>query len=117
MGNDDGWLDQVRGRGRRAPASRVWPLPLPDDYRKPARLARSPTSRTSAPAATAARSPPALFLQEFVGDASRGCTSTSPARPTPSETDGEIVKGGTGFGVRTLVELASGFTKPKRAEA
>ena len=26
--------------------------------------------------------------------------------------DGYIVKGGTGFGVRTLVELADTFTKP-----
>ena len=26
--------------------------------------------------------------------------------------DGEIAKGGTGFGVRTLVELASGYTRP-----
>ena len=27
------------------------------------------------------------------------------------------VKGGTGFGVRTLVELLTTFTKPKRSEA
>ena len=26
--------------------------------------------------------------------------------------DGYIVKGGTGFGVRTLIELADSFTKP-----
>ena len=27
--------------------------------------------------------------------------------------EGELVKGGTGFGVRTLVELLSSYTKPK----
>jgi len=31
--------------------------------------------------------------------------------------DGEIVKGGTGFGVRTLVELVTSFSKPKKSEA
>ena len=33
----------------------------------------------------------------------RGRTSTSPARPAPGSDDAEIVKGGTGFGARTLL--------------
>jgi leucyl aminopeptidase len=32
-------------------------------------------------------------------------------------TEGELVKGGTGFGVRTLVEMLSRFVQPKPDEA
>jgi leucyl aminopeptidase len=32
-----------------------------------------------------------------------------------TEVEGEIVKGGTGFGVRTLVELLAGYSKPTRS--
>ena len=41
-----------------------------------------------------------------------GCTSTSRARPGPAQDDGVYVRGGTGFGVRTLVELLSDYKKP-----
>ena len=33
MGSDDGWIEQVRDAADRA-GEPVWPLPLPDDYRK-----------------------------------------------------------------------------------
>jgi len=33
-------------------------------------------------------------------------------RPLPAATTGYLVRGGTGFGVRTLIELASSFAKP-----
>ncbi|HEY6533669.1 MAG TPA: leucyl aminopeptidase family protein, partial [Acidimicrobiales bacterium] len=32
LGNDDGWIEQVQGAAGRA-GERLWPLPLPDDYR------------------------------------------------------------------------------------
>ena len=50
----------------------------------------------------------AMFLQEFVdGLPWAHLDIAGPARA--AEQDGEIVKGGTGFGVRTLVELAASF--------
>ncbi len=33
MGNDDGWTSQVQAAADRA-GERVWPLPLPTDYRR-----------------------------------------------------------------------------------
>ena len=58
-----------------------------------------------------------IFLREFVGDGIPWAHVDIAGPSDASETDGEIVKGGTGFGIRTLVELATGFTKPKRTEA
>ena len=54
MGNDDALVDQVRAAADRA-GERCGTCRCPSDYRKRHRLATSPTSRTSAPAATAAR--------------------------------------------------------------
>ena len=65
---------------------------------------RSPTSRTSA-RARAARSPPGCSCRSS-STVRRGCTSTSPGPRSSSGDDGYIPKGGTGFGVRTLLELA-----------
>ena len=67
MGNHDGWIDQV-GDAADAADEPVWHLPLPDAHPEDARLARSPTSATSPPAATAGRWPPGCSCEEFVGD-------------------------------------------------
>ncbi len=81
---------------------------------------RSPTSRTSAPAATAVRSRPACSSQAFVGDVPWvHLDIAGPARAGAD--DGVYVRGGTGFGVRTLVELLGTYKKPaqqrRRGEA
>jgi len=110
MGNDDGWVDQVRDAADRAGES-VWPLPLPTEYRKMldsevADLRNIGTSSYGG-ALTAG-----LFLEEFVGDVPWAHLDIAgPARA--GSDDGYIVKGGTGFGVRTLVALATSFTPPK----
>ena len=99
------------GRGRssgraRVAAAAAGRLPQGD------RVARSPTSRTSVPV-KAARSRP-------------GCSCRSSSRNVPwvhldiagpaflGADDGYLPKGGTGFGVRTLLELASTFKPPER---
>ena len=74
--------------------------------------ATSPTSRTSERRRYGGALTAGLFLQEFVGDDTRGCTSTSPARRVRDEEDGYTAKGGTGFGVRTLVETVLEFAEP-----
>ncbi|HYE76553.1 MAG TPA: hypothetical protein VEI97_01075, partial [bacterium] len=54
-----------------------------------------------------------LFLQEFVGGVPWAHVDIAgPARAEAD--DGYIKKGGTGFGVRTLVELVTGFEPPAR---
>jgi len=114
MGNDDGWINQVRDAAERAGES-VWHLPLPQEYRKDldSEIAdlKNITGTRGGGALTAG-----LFLSEFTGDVPWvHLDIAGPARA--SGDDGYIAKGGTGFGVRTLVEVLSSFEKPKAAVA
>ena len=110
MGNHDGWVDQVRAAADRA-GEAVWPLPLPDDYRKlidsDVADVKNISSGRYAGALTAG-----LFLKEFVGDVPWAHLDI--AGPARSEDDeGYVQKGGTGFGVRTLVETILTFRPPR----
>ena len=89
----------------------MWPMPLPAELRAEHGLARSPTSSTPA-SGTAACSPPAQFLQEFVPEGTPWA-HLDIAGPSYNEGGpyGYTPKGGTGFGVRTLVRLAETFTR------
>jgi leucyl aminopeptidase len=110
MGNREPWVVQVREAADRAGES-VWPLPLPQEYRKQidSEIADVKNIGSSYGGALTA----GLFLEEFVGDVTWAHLDIAgPARA--SSDDGELVKGGTGFGVRTLVELASTFRRPAR---
>ena len=101
------------GRGRRRRRGGVAPAPArrpaqgprlrggrPEEHRRrPLRRGagrRACSSRSSWPAAP------------------RGPTSTSPAPPTPPTRTRETRKGGTGFGVRTLLRLLADFQPPAR---
>jgi leucyl aminopeptidase len=110
MGNDDAWVEQVRGAADRA-GEPVWPLPLPSDYRKllDSEVAdlRNISTGSYGGALTAG-----LFLEEFAGDVPWAHLDIAgPARA--SGDDGYVVKGGTGFGVRSVIELATTFKKPR----
>jgi leucyl aminopeptidase len=109
MGNHAGWIDQVGQAAARA-GEDVWPLPLPEDYRKhiDSEVAdiKNIGSGRFAGALTAG-----LFLREFVGDVPWAHLDIAgPARS--DEDEGYLQKGGTGFGVRTLVEAVMAFQKP-----
>jgi leucyl aminopeptidase len=114
MGNNDTWVDQVRRAADRAGES-VWPLPLPQEYRKDidseiADLKNIGGGRWAG-ALTAG-----LFLSEFTGDIPWAHLDIAgPARAQSD--DGYVQKGGTGFGVRTLVEVLSSFERPKPVKA
>ncbi|MFM8972012.1 MAG: leucyl aminopeptidase, partial [Actinomycetota bacterium] len=91
---------------------RVWTLPLPDDSR---RVLDSEVAdlRNIATGGGAGTITAGLFLREFAGAgpwAHLDIAGTARA----SADDGEIAKGGTGFGVRLLVELARTFEAPSR---
>ncbi|HEY0399686.1 MAG TPA: leucyl aminopeptidase, partial [Acidimicrobiia bacterium] len=112
MGNNEGWIGQVRGAADRA-GEPIWPLPLPEEYRKDldSEIAdlKNISGNRGGGALTAG-----LFLSEFAGDVPWAHLDIAgPARA--SGDDGYIAKGGTGFGVRTLVEVLSTFEKPKAA--
>lgn len=109
MGNRDPFVDQVRGAAERA-GERVWHLPLPADYKALLDSSVADIQNISegrwGGALTAG-----LFLEAFVdGTPWAHLDIAGPARA--SRDDGEHLKGGTGFGVRTLVELASSFRRP-----
>ncbi len=111
MGNQDDWIDQVRDAASRA-GERVWPLPLPEDYRKRIdsdvadlrNIGRTPDGGSL----TAG-----LFLREFVGEGIPWVHLDIAGAAWSNDVDGELPKGGTGFGVRTLLELAKRFRKPR----
>ena len=109
MGNHPGWIDQVGQAAARA-GEDVWPLPLPEDYRKlidsDVADIKNISGGRHAGALTAG-----LFLREFVGDVPWAHLDI--AGPARSEDDeGYLQKGGTGFGVRTLVEAVMSFQRP-----
>ena len=113
MANHEGWSDQVRAAAD-AVGEPVWPLPLPGYLRGKldsdiADLKNITSGRWGGALAAG------LFLQEFVAEGIPWAHVDIAGPSDASETYGEVTKGGTGFGVRTLVELLGTYSKPRRA--
>jgi leucyl aminopeptidase len=111
MGSNAAWTAQVRAAADRA-GERLWELPLPDDYRRyvESEVAdlRNTSSATGAGTITAG-----LFLKEFVDGAPWVHLDIANTARSAAD-DADVSKGGTGFGVRTLIELARTFRAPRR---
>ena len=109
MGRNDGFLAQVEAAAQRA-GERVWRLPLPDDYRESFRSAVADMKNIGGNYGGALTA--GLILGEFVAEGIPWA-HLDIAGPARADSDsGELTEGGTGFGVRTLVELARAFEKP-----
>ncbi len=111
MGNDDDLIAQVEAAGARA-GEPLWHLPLPAGYRKhiDSDVADIKNIGATGQAGTLAAG---LFLQEFVDE--RPWVHLDIAGPAfRSEEDGYLPKGGTGFGVRTIVEFLAAYRRPAR---
>ncbi len=109
MGNHDGWTGQVREASERA-GEPVWPLPLPAEYRKLIDSDVADIKNISGGRYGGALTA-GLFLQEFVGDVPWAHLDIAgPARSDDDE--GYLSKGGTGFGVRTILEAVTAFRTP-----
>ncbi len=107
MGNDDALVRRVIA-GAAAAGEPAWRLPLVAAYR---RQLDSDVADIKNVAATPAAGTimAGLFLQEFVGN--RPWAHLDIAAPSWSESDeGWLTRGGTGWGARTLIELARGYT-------
>ena len=104
MGSDDAWISQVGESAARA-GEQAWPLPLPDEYRRDieSEVADIRNTGGSNPAGTLTAG---LFLKEFTSDLPWAHLDIAGTARSESD-DGYISRGGTGFGVRTLVELAA----------
>ena len=104
MGNDDELVERVRSAAERA-GEPAWPLPLPKDYRK--QIDSEVADLKNIGGRNAGALTAGLFLQEFVG--SVPWAHLDIAGPSRSDDDdGALVKGATGAGVRTLLELLAG---------
>jgi leucyl aminopeptidase len=104
LGNDNGLIEEVRGAGERAGES-LWPLPMPDDYRSHID-SEVADMRNVGRAGQAGSIAAAMLLREFVGEVPWAHLDIAgPARS--DENSRYLTKGGTGFGVRTLVALVT----------
>jgi leucyl aminopeptidase len=110
MGNHDGLLDQVRRAAERA-GEPVWPLPLPVSYRD-SLLSSVADLRNISMGKYGGALTAGLFLQQFVAEGIPWAHLDIAGPAYFSEDDAYQVKGGTGFGVRTLLELLASFRKP-----
>jgi leucyl aminopeptidase len=109
MTNNEAWGDQVRAAGDRV-GERLWPLPLPDDYRKLLDSEIADMKNVGGPFAGAVTA--GLFLREFVGKTPWAHLDIAgPARADSD--DGYYTRGGTGYGTRTIIELAQTFRRPR----
>jgi leucyl aminopeptidase len=109
MGNDQGWIDQVLAAGETS-GERSWPLPMPDDWRKS--LDSDVADMKNVGGRFGGASLAALFLREFVGE---GIPWAHLDIAGPAFVDAETsteTKGGTGYGVRTLLSLLKNYRKP-----
>jgi leucyl aminopeptidase len=111
MGNDDELIEQVEAASERA-GEPMWHLPLPERYRKhiDSEVADIKNIGATGQAGTLAAG---LFLQEFVDG--KPWVHLDIAGPAFTQEGGDYLsKGGTGFGVRTLVELLTTFRRSGR---
>jgi len=109
MGNNRSWIDQIRCASATS-GEAVWHLPLPKEYAKQFRSSVADMANIGKPQGGALTA--GLILQEFVAD-SIPWAHLDIAGPAFSDSDdNEIAKGGTGFGVRLLANLAESFAVP-----
>ncbi|HQZ14723.1 MAG TPA: leucyl aminopeptidase [Acidimicrobiia bacterium] len=105
LSNSDTFRGKVIDASEKA-GERFWPMPLPSDYRA---LIDTPVATVANAGARAAGTITAgLFLQEFV-NVDHWCHLDIAGPAFLDKTDGENTAGGTGFGVRTLVQLAESY--------
>jgi leucyl aminopeptidase len=111
MGNSEPWITEVLSAAMRA-GERAWWLPLPREYRRDidSEIADLKNIGSAHGGALTA----GLFLQEFV--AGVPWVHVDIAGPAWSEeVEHEVGKGGTGYGVRLLLELLTVAEVPARA--
>src|SRR6266511_170156 len=104
-------LAKALGEAADAAGERLWRMPLPDDYTEAVRgeLADMVNSTDVGAGAVMA----ALYLREFVGAATDRWAHLDMSAPAWSDSaDGELVKGATGWGVRTLLRWLQSLCPP-----
>jgi leucyl aminopeptidase len=106
MSNDDAWSARVQAAAKVA-GEKLWPLPMDPHYGE---MIKSDVAdmRNTGGSRWAGAISAAKFLEEFV--ASTPWAHLDIAGPAWAEKDNSVRgSGGTGYGVRTLIELARGY--------
>ena len=109
MSNNDDWVEQIESASANT-GEQVWHLPLPPEYRKHVDSSVADMKNIGIPYGGALTA--GLILQEFVGEGIPWAHLDIAGPAFTDADDAETVKGGTGFGVRLLADLASNFTAP-----
>ena len=105
--NNQALADKVLKAGEEA-GEKLWQLPLPDEYKEMNKSDVADIKNSGGRYGGAITA--ALFLHEFVGDTP--WVHIDIAGPFMAEKNkGVLVKGATGFGVRTLIKLATALSK------
>jgi leucyl aminopeptidase len=112
MGNHDGFVDAVRAAADAA-GEPVWPLPLPDDMRRQLDSEVADMKNVGAGRWGGALIA-GLFLRRFVPEGTPWAHLDIAGPADATEDGSESPKGGTGFGVRTLLRLLADFRKPRQ---
>jgi leucyl aminopeptidase len=106
FGSDEALVDAVRASGERA-GERFWPLPMPDDYAEHIESEIADMKNMGRPRQAGAIAA-AMLLANFVDDVPWAHLDIAGAARA-TEDSGYTVKGGTAFGVRTLLDLVQHF--------
>jgi leucyl aminopeptidase len=106
MGNDEAWNGRVLAAAKTA-GEKLWPLPMDPHYGEMIKSDVADIKNTGGSRWAGAISA-AKFLQEFVG--ATPWAHLDIAGPAWAEKDNAVrASGGTGYGVRTLIELARNY--------
>jgi leucyl aminopeptidase len=107
FGNDQELVDKVLKAGSEA-GEKLWQMPMPEEYKEQNKSEIADIKNTGDKYGGAITA--ALFLGEFVGNTPWVHLDIA-GTASSSKGSGYIVKGATGVGVRTLVELALSLAK------
>jgi leucyl aminopeptidase len=107
IGNDQPFVDKVLAASKRTDES-LWQLPLAKEYRKLLDSQVADMRNIGGPYGGAITA--ALFLNEFVADIPWAHLDIAGTMDVDGD-DGWLSKGATAFGTRTLIELATTFSR------
>ena len=106
FGNDEALVERVRQAGARA-GERLWPMPLPEDYAEHIDSEVADMKNIGRPGQAGAITAALLLLRFAGGLPWVHLDIAGPGRA--AETSGYLTKGGTAFGVRTLLALLDSY--------
>ena len=112
MGSNSNWVNQIEDAAD-VTGERVWELPLVEEYRSELDSDIADLKNIGK-AGSAGSITAGLFLREFVPDGIAWAHLDIAGTAWSDGDDTFVTKGGTGWGVRLLVELARTFKRPAR---